>query len=105
MNKLLSAMILAAVPGMLSAADAVVPKAQDPAAAARQEEAFRLAAGQRPSNWVVLAAGDLGAIFDRKDDGVQLLSLFDRAKHRQLAAQKPLPLFTVTMRNLESEGA
>ena len=71
-------------------------------AVARQEDVFRLDSHQRPSSWILLRAGDLGAIFDRKEDGVRLLSLFDLGKHLQLSAQKPLPLFAVSMRNLEN---
>jgi hypothetical protein len=74
-----------------------------PNAAARQEDAFRLDADKRPASWTVLAAGNLGVIFDRKNDGVELLSLFDRAKHRQLLAEKQSPLFMVVMRHAESK--
>ena len=45
----------------------------------------------------------LGAIFNRQGDGLQLLSLFDLAKHRQLLAEKAIPLFIVTMRQVESK--
>lgn len=95
-----SLLILLSVTGALAAAE---PTADDPNAAARQEEAFRMDAAQRPAGWIVLNAGDLGAIFDRKEDGVGLLSLFDLAKHRQLLAQKPLPLFSMKMRHGESK--
>lgn len=69
---------------------AVPAKAADPTTSAQQE--------------VVLAAGDLQAVLSRKPDGVELLSLTDLAKHRQLLAQKPLPLFAVTLRNVESKA-
>jgi hypothetical protein len=72
-------------------------------AAARQEAAFQLPADKRPASWTVLKAGDLGAIFDRQGDGLQLVSLFDLAKHRQLLAGKTPALFTVTMRQIESK--
>ena len=95
--------ILASVAFPLRAADAVPPKVDDPKTLVRQEEAFQRAADKRPAGWIVATAGQLGAIFDRKADGIELLSLFDLAKHRQLLAQKPLPLFVITMRNIESK--
>lgn len=73
------------------------------AAAVREEAAFQLPADQRPASWTIVRAGDLGAIFDRQGDGLQLVSLFDLAKHRQLLAAKPTPLFTVTMRQMASK--
>ena len=87
----------------LRAAEAVSAKVAQPAAAARQETAFLLPADQRPASWIVLRAGDFGAIFDRQGDGLQLVSLFDLAKHRQLLAAKPTPLFTVALRQTESK--
>ena len=95
--------IVVYTPCMLQVADAESPKVDDLAAAVRQETAFHLVAGRRPSNWNILTAGDLGAILNRKGDGVELLSLFDLAQHRQLLAKKPFPLFTLTMRHLESK--
>jgi hypothetical protein len=71
--------------------------------AAQQEDAFRLPPEKRPPSWVVVEAGDLGALFNRKADGVELLSLLDRAKHGQLLAKASLPLFTITMRPLKSK--
>ena len=94
--------ILICVARTLPAADTVPAKAEERSAAARQEAAFRLPVDQRPPSWTVLTAGDLGVIFDRKADGVELLSLFDVAKHRQLLAGKPLPLFTIGVRNTEN---
>ncbi len=96
-------LILAGIMSTLQAADATPPKVDDPKAQIRQEGAFQLAADKRPAGWLVTTAGPLGIIFDRKADGVELLSLFDLAKHRQLLAPKPLPLFVVTMRNNESK--
>jgi hypothetical protein len=88
---------------VILADDAVPPKAADPAAAARQEAAFRLPAEQRPANWIVLSAGDLRAILDRKDGGVRVLSLFDMAKQRQLLPEKSVPLFEITVRGVGSK--
>lgn len=82
---------------------AAAASAAESSNAARTEEAFRLAADKRPASWTVWAAGDLGMILDRKDDGLVLASLFDLAKHRQLLAQKALPLFVVTLRSNESK--
>lgn len=87
----------------LTAADAVPSRTGDPRAAARQGDAFRQDPAQRPESWIVLTAGDLGVILDHQVDGIEVLSLFDLAKQRQLAAQKPLPLFAVKMRHGESK--
>ena len=64
---------------------------------------FILPADQRPASWTLVQGRRLGAIFDRQGDGLQLVSLFDLAKHRQLLAAKPTPLFTVTMRQMASK--
>ena len=71
--------------------------------ATRQESAFHLPAARRLASWTIVKAGDFGTLFDRQGDGLQLVSLFDLAKHRQLLTAKPTPLFTVTMRQMESK--
>ncbi len=63
------------------------------------EEAVRAASGQMPANWTLLSAGDLGMVLRRTGEGVELLNLTDAATGRQLAAPKPLPLFSLTLRD------
>ena len=92
--------ILAGIAFPLRAADATP---EDPKVVVRQEGAFQLAADKRPAGWLMATAGQLGVIFDRKADGIELLSLFDLAKHRQLLAEKPVPMFVITMRSTESK--
>ncbi|MBN1395729.1 MAG: hypothetical protein JW959_11960 [Pirellulales bacterium] len=87
------------------AAEAVPAKGDEAAAIARQAAAFELPADRRPDSWVVLRAGDLGAIFNRKEDGIELLSLFDLAKNRQLAAETPLPLFRAALLHLDKKNS
>lgn len=83
---------------MAMANDAATPANPNPAA--RLETAFQLPEAQRPASWTVLKVGELGIVLDRKPDGVELLSLFDLAKHQQLLAPKSLPLFAIALRDL-----
>ena len=87
--------------GGVLAEDAISTNAAE--AAVRQESAFRLPAEKRPANWVVLSAGELGAILDRTNDGVRVLSLFDRARHRQLLSKTSAPLFEIALRGAGSK--
>ena len=95
--------VLANVATFPHAAEAVMRETDELAVVARQEEAFGLPADQRPEGWAVLRAGDLGAIFDCKQDGIELLSLFDLAKHRQLLAEKPIPFFKASFRHVDGK--
>jgi len=89
--------------GFVASMQAAEATSEDAKAVVRQEEAFRRSADKRPANWLVSTAGEFGVIFNRKADGIELLSLFDLAKHRQLLAEKPVPMFVITMRNAESK--
>jgi len=72
-------------------------------AAGRLEEAARAAAGELPPNWHALAAGKLGVILEATGEGIRLLNLFDLATGRKLLAPRSLPLFTLTMREIDSK--
>ncbi len=69
----------------------------------RLEEADRAAAGQPPSNWIAVAAGKLGTIVEQTDDGFRLMNLFDLATNQRLLATTSLPLFTLTMQDVETK--
>ena len=80
-----------------------VAKQGRPNLVAWREEAFHLPSAEYPSSWNVLLAGELGAIFNRKNDGIELLGLFDLAKHRQFLTRTSPPLFTIMLRGAESK--
>lgn len=67
------------------------------------KEALEVAGGRRPAGWNVLPAGDLGLILHRTDGGVRLLSLCDSAADRELLVPSPLPLFALSLRNVETK--
>jgi hypothetical protein len=96
-------LIVAGSPVLATEPTAPAADAPRPETIVRQEDAFRLSPQELPAGWVVLRAGDLGAIFNRQPDGFDLLSLFDRGKHRQLLSEHKLPLFTIQLRNLETK--
>ena len=72
-------------------------------ATGRLEEATQAAAGELPPRWRTLSAGKLGMILEATDEGVRLLNLFDLATGRKLLAAKSLPLFRLTMREIDSK--
>jgi hypothetical protein len=53
---------------------------------------------QTPSPQTTLRAGDLGLVLERTPDGIRLLNLYDRSPNHTLLPAKPLPLFTLTLR-------
>jgi len=69
----------------------------------RLEEAARAAAGEIPSTWSTLSAGELGTILEQTGDGVRLVNLFDLTTGRQLLLPESLPLFTLTLRHQETK--
>jgi len=69
----------------------------------RLEEALQVAAGQAPPGWNVVSAGDLSLILQRNEDGIRVLDLFDSRLRQRLVTSKPLPLFSITLRNAGSQ--
>jgi hypothetical protein len=53
---------------------------------------------QYPPTQTTLKAGDLGLVLERTPDGIRVLNLFDRSTNQTLLPAKPLPLFTLTLR-------
>ncbi len=72
-------------------------------ATGRLEAAVRAAEGQKPAEWTILTAGNLGSIFEKTNSGLRLLGLFDTARGKQLTAAEPLALFSVALRRVGSE--
>ena len=68
----------------------------------RLEEAVSVAEGKKPATWTTLEAGDLSLILERAPDGLRLLDLFDSARDQKFAPARPLPLFAVTLRRLNT---
>ena len=66
------------------------------------EAAARTADGQQPQGWTTITAGQLGAILQRTEEGVELLGIFDTATPKRLTAAETLPLFELTMRHAET---
>jgi len=52
---------------------------------------------------LTLTAGDLGLNLQKTKSGIRLESLYDLHSHRQLLAEKDLPLFDLTLRNVTSK--
>ncbi len=69
----------------------------------RLNEALTVAGGQRPPDWTILTAGDLGLIIERIDGGIRLLSLFDSAAGQEFMVPSPLPLFALSLRETEKK--
>jgi hypothetical protein len=69
----------------------------------RLDEAQQAAAGQKPPSWSVLAAGDLTMILDRHEDGIRLLDVFDSRTRQRFVTDRPVPLFTITLRHAENK--
>lgn len=69
----------------------------------RFEEALRAAEGELPAHWSSLSAGELGMILEKTSDGLRLLQLLDARGGTQLLASRVLPLFAVTVRNLDTK--
>jgi len=67
------------------------------------DEAQRIARGDLPSDWQLLAAGDLGLALQQKKDGIRMQSLFDLKTGQELLAPKDLPLFAITLRHAQSK--
>ncbi|NLX98957.1 MAG: hypothetical protein GXY83_22660 [Rhodopirellula sp.] len=80
-----------------------VPAAKQLEALGRLDAAVAAADGNKPEQWTILTAAELGAIFEKGDGGLKLLGLFDTAKQTQLTAAEPLPLFAVTLRHVGDE--
>jgi hypothetical protein len=68
----------------------------------RVNEVLAVAGGQRPPGWTVLSAGDLGLIFERIAEGIRLLSLSDSAADQEFLVPRPLPLFVISLRDVET---
>ncbi len=69
----------------------------------RLREAAGTLAGKMPKVWTLTLAGDLGLIVERTDDGLRPVELFDAATGTRLLAPKPLPLFSLTVRDLKAK--
>lgn len=69
----------------------------------RFDEAVAAAAGEKPDAWTTIRASRLGLILQRTPDGVQLVSLQHVTRGVELAAGKPLPLFAVVLRNVDTQ--
>lgn len=69
----------------------------------RFDETLQFAGGKIPTNWTLTQAGDLGLSLERTDDGIRLQSLFDLAAQRELLAENPLPLFSLTLRHMPTK--
>lgn len=50
-----------------------------------------------PATWQISKSGDLGMILDVRNDGVQLISLYDLKQQKELSADQSAPLFDVTL--------
>jgi hypothetical protein len=57
---------------------------------------------QAASNVAIIQAGEMKLSFERTSDGIVLLSLIDTVLDRELMASQILPLFTIKMRNTET---
>lgn len=64
----------------------------------RFADALAVADGQQPDRLRMLAAGDLGLLFEQADAGISLVQLLDAAADVQLLATRSPPLFTLTLR-------
>lgn len=64
----------------------------------RFDLAVGVAAGKLPDAWTARAAGDLGMILEKGEEGIRLVGLLDVTTGRQLSAPKALPLFGLTLR-------
>lgn len=65
----------------------------------RLDEARQAAQGALPAGWLTLRARELGAIFSAGKQGLELVSLYDTAKHQELLARQGVPLFEIVVRN------
>lgn len=73
------------------------------AARGRFEAAIEVADGQMPGNWSILESGDLGLILERTTNGIAVQHLYDSLNDQSLAAAKPLPLFSLVLRETGKE--
>ncbi len=69
----------------------------------RFDEAIDVVEGKKPAVWNVVVSGDLVAIFERTNDGIRLVGLFDSALDERLSPRQPLPLFTLTLRHAQTK--
>ncbi|MGQ9575409.1 MAG: DUF6259 domain-containing protein [Thermoguttaceae bacterium] len=60
------------------------------------------ALGGEPAVRTLVAAGDLRMALEQTGEGIRLADLSDAATGQRLLAEKPIPLFTLTLRHAES---
>lgn len=69
----------------------------------RLQEAAQALAGKMPQGWTFTLAGDLGLIVERSEDGLRPVELLDAATGTRLLAPNPLPLFSLTVRDVKTK--
>jgi len=69
----------------------------------RLEEAVQAAGGQTPAGWTVVSAGPLEMILDCSQGGIRLFNLLDSQTRQRLVTGRPLPLFTISLRNTQTK--
>ncbi len=72
-------------------------------AAGRLEQAVDVAQGRLLPDWTLVEAGDLKLVLEKVGQGIRMLSLLDATTGQELLASGALPLFSVTLRDTETE--
>lgn len=77
--------------------------AQQLEAAGRLDQAIGVAKGRLLPNWILAEAGDMKLVLEKTEQGIHVLSLFDARANQELLAPGSLPLFSVTLRDIDTK--